>query len=46
VYPLPPDGETISSRCAHCDGTLVDWPDRTTATTLAQRLNAIRAAAR
>jgi hypothetical protein len=46
IYPMAPDSETISSRCAHCDGTLLDWPARTTVTTLAERLNNIRALAR
>ena len=46
VYPWPPDGETIPSRCVHCDGTLLDWPARTKVTTVAERLNNIRVLAR
>lgn len=46
VYPLPPDGESFASRCDYCFGTVLEWPDRTTVSTLAERLNAIRAAAR
>jgi hypothetical protein len=44
VYPLPSDGGTVPSLCPHCDGTILDWPDRMTITTLAQRLDTLRAA--
>jgi hypothetical protein len=40
AYPLP---ETLYDRCPHCDDLLLDWPERTKVTSLAQRLNVIRA---
>jgi len=42
VYPQPEANETISDRCAHCDGTLLDWPERATIASLADRLHVIR----
>jgi hypothetical protein len=38
-----PDGGTVPSRCRQCDGTFLDWPDRTNITTLAERLLTIQA---
>ena len=43
AYPLPPDGESLASPCAHCDGTILDWPDRSMVS-LSERLDMIRKA--
>jgi hypothetical protein len=42
VHPLPPNGEITSRRCHHCDGTVLDWLDRTSVKTLALTLDIIR----
>jgi hypothetical protein len=44
VFPAPVDGSSVHSQCRHCNGTIIDWPDRTTITTLTDRLKTIGAA--
>jgi hypothetical protein len=46
VYPIPPDGGPFESSCRYCDGTILDWSDRTFIASLAQQLNTVRDAAR
>jgi hypothetical protein len=42
VYPLPPDDQTMPSRCAHCDGTILNWPDRAASVSLSDLLVVLR----
>ncbi|HZN74516.1 MAG TPA: replication-relaxation family protein [Micromonosporaceae bacterium] len=40
--PQPEPDEVATDRCAHCDGVILDWPQRTTSSTLAEHLELIR----
>jgi Replication-relaxation len=42
VYPMPPTGEPVGSRCGYCDGAILDWPERTSVPVLAHVLNGVQ----
>ncbi len=42
LYPRPVSSQMFLERCDHCDRTLLDWAERATATSLTQRLGAVR----
>ncbi|HZN72889.1 MAG TPA: hypothetical protein VFC00_14565 [Micromonosporaceae bacterium] len=40
--PQPEPDQVATDRCAHCDGIVLDWPERTTSSTLPEHLEHIR----